>query len=91
MYTAKRKNLNGYYQRWLNSTEDSLYKSYSQPSQYKLQAWARCKSIMREYNGSNIRITGHNSSQFSAAFVTDDTFYVITKDNIYSMPLSEVR
>lgn len=91
MYTAKDKNLNDYYQRWLNSTEDSLYKSYSQPSQYKLQAWERCIDIMREYNGSNIRITGYNGFVYTAAFVTDDTFYVITKDNIYRMPLSEVK
>lgn len=91
MYTAKDKDLNDYYQRWLNSTEDSLYKSYSQPSRYKLQAWERCQDIMREYNGYSLRITGYNGFVFTAAFTTDTDFYVITKANIYRMPLSEVR
>ena len=91
MYTAKQKDLNDYYQRWLNSTENTIWKAYSRPSRYKVAAFERCESIMREYNGSNIRITGHNSSQFSAAFTTDTDFYVITKNNIYRMPLSEVK
>lgn len=91
MYTAKDKDLNDYYQKWLNSTEANINDAYGRPSAKKCWAWARCKSIMREYNGSNIRITGHNSSQFSAAFTTDTDFYVITKANIYRMPLSEVQ
>lgn len=91
MYTAKQKDLNSYYQRWLDSTEDSLYKSYSRPSQYKVAAFERCEDIMHEFDGYSLRIVGHNSSQFSAAFTTDTDFYVITKANIYRMPLSEVR
>ena len=91
MYTAKQKNLNSYYQRWLNSTENTIYKSYSRPSQYKALAWERCKDIMQEYDGYSLRITGYNGFTFSAAFTTDDTFYVITKANIYKMPLSEVK
>lgn len=91
MYTAKDKDLNDYYQRWLDSTENTIYKAYSRPSQYKVAAFERCEDIMREFDGYSLRIVGHNSSAFSAAFVTDDTFYVITKDNIYRMPLSEVR
>lgn len=91
MYTAKDKDLNDYYQRWLNSTENTIYKAYSRPSRYKVAAFERCEDIRDEYNGYSLRITGHNSSQFSAAFVTDDTFYVITKENIYRMPLSEVK
>ena len=91
MYTAKDKDLNDYYQRWLNSTENTIYKAYCRPSRYKVAAFERCEDIMREFDGYSLRIVGHNSSQFSAAFVTDDTFYVITKENIYRMPLSEVR
>lgn len=91
MYTAKDKDLNDYYQRWLNSTENTIWKAYSRPSQYKVAAFERCEDIMREFCGYSLRIVGHNSSAFSAAFVTDDTFYVITKANIYRMPLSEVK
>ena len=91
MYTAKDKDLNSYYQRWLNSTENTIWKAYSRPSQYKALAWERCEDIMHEFDGYSLRVVGHNSSQFSAAFVTDTDFYVITKDNIYRMPLSEVR
>ena len=45
---------------------------------------------MQEFDGYSLRIVGHNSSQFSAAFTTNTDFYVITKDNIYRMPLEEV-
>lgn len=91
MYTAKDKDLNDYYQRWLNSTENTIWKAYGRPSRYKLQAWERCQDIMQEFDGYRLRIVGHNSSAFSAAFTTDTDFYVITKANIYRMPLSEVK
>lgn len=91
MYTAKQKDLNDYYQRWLNSTENTIWKAYGRPSVYKVRAFERCEDIMHEFDGYSLRVVGHNSSQFSAAFTTDDTFYVITKANIYRMPLSEVK
>lgn len=91
MYTARDKDLNGYYQRWLNSTENTIYKAYGRPSVYKVRAFERCEGIMHEFDGYSLRIVGHNSSQFSAAFTTDTDFYVTTKDNIYRMPLSEVK
>lgn len=91
MYTAKQKDLNDYYQRWLDSTENTIYKAYSRPSVYKVRAFERCEDIRDELCGYSLRVVGHNSSAFSAAFTTDDTFYVITKDNIYRMPLSEVK
>lgn len=91
MYTGKHKDLNDYYQRWINSTENTIWKAYSRPSRYKVAAFERCEDIRDEFDGYSLRIVGHNSSQFSAAFTTDDTFYVITKDNIYFMPLSKVK
>lgn len=91
MYTAKQKDLNDYYQRWLNSTENTIYKAYSRPSQYKVAAFERCEDIMREFDGYSLRIVGHNCSVFSAAFTTDTDFYVIAKENIYFMPLSKVK
>lgn len=91
MYTAKQKDLNRYYQKWLNSTENTIYKAYGRPSIYKVRAFERCEDIMYEYDGYSLRIVGHNCSTFTAAFTTDTDFYVITKDNIYRMPLSEVK
>ena len=91
MYTAKQKDLNSYYQKWLNSTENTIYKAYGRPSIYKVRAFERCEDIMHEYDGYSLRIVGHNNSAFSAAFTTDTDFYVITKDNIYRMSLSEVQ
>ena len=91
MYTVKQKDLNSYYQKWLNSTENTIYKAYGRPSIYKVRAFERCEDIMHEFDGYSLRVVGHNSSQFSAAFSTDTDFYVITKDNIYRMPLSEVQ
>ena len=91
MYTAKEKDLNSYYQRWLNSTENTIYKAYSRPSVYKVRAWERCEDIMQEYDGYNLRVVGYNSQTFSAAFTTDTDFYVITKSYIYRMPLSDVQ
>lgn len=91
MYTAKDKDLNDYYQKWLDSTEDTLYKTYDRHSAYKDQAWERCKDIMQERNGNSLRVVSYNGFIFTAAFVTDTDFYVITKANIYRMPLSEVK
>lgn len=91
MYTAKQKDLNSYYQKWLNSTENTIYKAYGRPSLYKVRAFERCEDIRDEYNGYSLRIVGHNFSAFTAAFTTDTDFYVITKENIYRMPLSEVK
>lgn len=91
MYTAKQKDLNSYYQKWLNSTENTIYKAYGRPSIYEVRAFERCEDIRDEYNGYSLRIVGHNCSAFSTAFTTDTDFYVITKDNIYVMPLEEVR
>lgn len=91
MYTATDKDLNNYYQKWLNSTENSIYKSYSRPSRYKVAAWERCEDIRDEFDGYSLRVVGHNYSQFTAAFTSDDTFYVITKEYIYRMPLSDVQ
>lgn len=91
MYTAKQKDLNDYYQRWLNSTENTIYKAYGRPSVYKVRAFERCEDIRDEYNGYSLRVVGHNCSTFTAAFTTDTDFYVITKDNIYVTPLSEVK
>lgn len=91
MYTTTYKNLNSYYQRWIDSTENTIYKAYSKPSVYKVRAFERCEDIMHEFDGCMLRSVRHNRSTFTAAFTTDDTFYVITKDNIYRMPLSDVR
>lgn len=91
MYTATYKNLNDYYQRWLNSTGNTIYKAYGRPSVYKVRAFERCEDIMYKFNGYSLSIVGHNGSTFTAAFTTDTDFYVITKDNIYRMPLEEVR
>lgn len=91
MYVAKDKDLNSYYQRWLNSTENTIYKAYGRPSVHKVRAFERCEDIRDEFDGYNLRIVGHNTSQFTAAFTSDDTFYVITKQNIYRMPLQEVE
>lgn len=91
MYTAKDKDLNDYYQRWLNSTENTIWKAYGRPSQYKVAAFERCEDIRDEFDGYSMRIVGHNSNAFSAAFTTDTDFYVITQANIYRMPLSEVK
>lgn len=90
MYTAKQKDLNSYYQRWLESTENTIYKAYGRPSVYKVRAFERCEDIMHEFDGYSLRIVGHNCHQFTAAFFTDTDFYVITKQNIYVMPLSEL-
>ena len=91
MYTAKYKNLNGYYQRYLNGTENTIWKVYGRPSSRKVAAFMRCEEIRDEFNGYRLRIVGHNSMTFTAAFTTDTDFYVITKENIYRMPLSEVE
>ena len=91
MYTAKYKNLNDYYHRYLDSTENTIWKVYSRPSSRKIIAFERCEDIRDEFDGYRLRIVGHNSNVFTASFTTDTDFYVITKENIYRMPLNEVQ
>ena len=91
MYTALDANLNHYYQKWLNSTENMIYKAYTRPSVYKVRAWERCEDIRHEFGGYSLRVVSHNCHKFTAAFTSDDTFYVISKEHIYKMPLSDVQ
>lgn len=55
-----------------NSKEDELYKAYGRCSQAKRNAWEHCKALCREYNGTGLKVLGHNCHFFSAGFLFTD-------------------
>lgn len=46
----------------------TLYDVYKRPSYAKRDAWDDCRRMCREMGGTDLRITGHNSMEFSVAF-----------------------
>lgn len=91
MYEATHKDLNRYYQRWLNSKKKSIFDAYPTPSRTHLDSWIEIQNVMRSYSGNSLRITNHAAFEFSAGFVTDTDFYIINRSGIFTMPLSEVK
>lgn len=47
----------------------SIYDAYQKPSYYKVRAFHNCLSIVKEYNGFNFTILGHNCHTFSVGFI----------------------
>lgn len=72
------------YKRYLRSDDTQLFDCYDKPSQAKHKAYEYCLDLFREYNGSDFRIIGYNTSQFSVGFEfeKDGKTYLayITKD-----------
>lgn len=85
------KDLNNYVQRYERSTAIQLSDVYGKCSTAKHRAFKFCQDLMYELKGYYGRIVSYNTNMFTYAFQNDYNFYVITKDNIYRMPLSEVR
>lgn len=72
---------------WSDSYD--LYDAYNSPSCRKYRAWQYCSDLMKKYNGHDLKITGHNCMQFSAAFLfeKDDSTYLcyITASDDYEV------
>lgn len=46
----------------------SIYKAYKTPSYYKVQAFNNCMRLVKDYNGFNFTILGHNCQTFTLGF-----------------------
>ena len=57
------------YERYKDSSKDSLSKAYAKASKKKQDAWDYCKSLCSKYNGEGLRIVSNNVYKFSAGFV----------------------
>ena len=51
-----------------HATANSLEECYDNPSNAKLNAERWCRADMKEHNGYDFRITGHNCMHFSCAY-----------------------
>ena len=91
IYTVTKPIYNAFL-RWLASDKTSLHHAYKNPSIAKQEAWNKCKALAE--NGKDLRIIGHNSFGFSAAFVVGDnktgTFYYVTKDYVRMGKMSDL-
>lgn len=54
------------------ATATDLHGIYTIVSKKKLEAFDYCKSLMKEYNGKNLKVIGGNSYTFSAGFEFTD-------------------
>ena len=59
-------------QSYRRATATDLYGIYTTFSSKKAEAFNYCKSLMKEHNGSNLRVIGGGSWQFSAGFEFKD-------------------
>lgn len=70
-----------------------LYDAYERPSAAKVRAWNDCRRLCEDLGGHGLRVTGWNSSIFSAAFLYDGPrgeacMCYITKGNRYFFDVS---
>ncbi len=84
MKIQNTKDLRFAYNRWKNSTYDSLWTAYENPSDNKVKAWEYCKELCSKYNGKNLKVIGRGTYAFNAGFIGTvggkETFVFITKD-----------
>lgn len=70
MKRTNNKQINEAYQRYLfGTTNGDIYSAYQRPSVRKVHAWNSCEELCRKYEGTGLRIIGHNSMIFSAGFI----------------------
>ena len=70
---------------------DEVYCNYSNA---KRRAWIYCEDLMKEYEGSDMRILSYNSQAFTIGFIGYVNglkhFFYITKDYNRAMPLEKL-
>lgn len=71
---------------WQRSDTCSLWQAYESCSDAKARAYEYCLSLMRELDGSQGRITGHNCFYFSYAFKRGNDLVYITHAGDYIIP-----
>lgn len=73
----------------------TIYEAYKAPSEKKVAAYNRCKNLMSEVGGHDMRITGRTCDAFSVMFPfvdreTDELYMAwITRSYDYACPLAE--
>lgn len=77
--------------------EDSVFRAYRQPSEYKIRAWEWCRASCREDSGYGLCVTGWNTSKFTCAYFcghyeTGERCLVVhTAENVYWCYVSELE
>lgn len=83
------------FRAWKLSDCFDIYEAYSRPSGAKVIAWHTCQKQCEEKNGYGLKITGHNSSFFSAGFMFEQDgkkfLQYITHCNDFIIELSEAQ
>lgn len=94
MTKASKTKMQSSYKQWQNSTATELWQVYGNYSIYKAQAYCRIKEYMQKVDGYGLRILGHNSMQFTCAYIATidgvKKFIVETAKNTYAINLDEL-
>ena len=81
-----------HYEKYCFTNVRTLVDCYYRHSEAKERAYRRCLQRMEAYNGFNERITSWNNNVFTFAFTGyyngRKSFFVITKDYMYYIPLN---
>ena len=63
-----REDMIYHYKQWKMSNDTELYHVYGRFSKAKIHAMDRCKALMYNYNGRDMRILSHSDQQFTVGF-----------------------
>ena len=88
------KKMQAYYKQWQNSNKTELWQVYDNCSCYKHRAMENIKRYMATVDGYGLRILGHNSMQFTCAYIAtidgEKYFVVETAQNTYKTLLDSL-
>ena len=94
---ATKAKMQRYYQAYCKSTHSSIERVYAKPSQTKIEAFERCKSMSRNMSGSDPYILTYNTFCFTVGFfaphpeISETVFIVVTPENVYYIPETELE
>jgi hypothetical protein len=65
----KTKQAQAFIKAYQGATMTKLKEAYNRPSWAKIEAYEKCKNLMREMNGYQMKITGYNCDAFSCGCI----------------------
>lgn len=87
MTNTQKQRMADWYMQWLNSSATELWQVYSRHSTAKQMSYDRIKAKMKDQEGHDLRIMGHNSDRYTCAWWSgygeDAEFVVETAVNQY--------
>lgn len=86
----KTKQAQAFIRAYQGATMSKLKEAYNRPSWAKIEAYEKCKNLMREMNGYGMKITGYNCHKFYCGCIAfhkgQKGLLYFTAQNIYFIP-----